>query len=209
VRRIPVQYGKRVRGNRQLQMGRGQHIPLRVKPVGMIPLIFAQSIITFPAVLVGLFQPAPGTFLWSVQNTFGNHQGGVYWLTFFLMTVGFTFFYADVMVGNYRLAETLQRNGGFIPGIRPGKRTEDYVIKTTRRITVVGALFLGIIAIVPGIVDFINSILFPLEATVSQANNPAYVLAGSGLIIIVGVVIDTMRQLESQLVMRNYEGFMN
>jgi preprotein translocase subunit SecY len=208
-RRIPVQYGRRVRGNKQMQMGRGQHIPLKVNPVGMIPLIFAQSIITFPAIIVGLFQPEPGTFLWSIQNTFGNSHGAVYWLTFFLMTVGFTFFYADVMVGNYRLAETLQRNGGFIPGIRPGQKTEEYIVRVTRRITLVGALFLGIIAITPGLVDLINSIIFPLEATGSTATNPALVLSGSGLIIVVGVVIDTLRQLEAQLVMRNYEGFMS
>ena len=207
VRRIPVQYGKRVRGNKQFQMGRGQFIPMRVNPVGMIPLIFAQSIITFPAIIVSLFSPQPGTFLFDIQNAFGNQQGLVYWGTFFLMTVGFTFFYADVMVGNYRLAETLQRQGGFIPGIRPGKRTEDYILRTTRRITFVGALFLGLIAIVPGIVDFINRILFPLEVT-STAGNAATVLSGAGLIIVVGVVIDTMRQLEAQLVMRNYEGFM-
>lgn len=207
VRRIPVQYGKRVRGNKQMQMGRGQFIPMRVNPVGMIPLIFAQSIITFPAVIVSLFNPQPGTFLFDIQNAFGNQQGLVYWLTFFLMTVGFTFFYADVMVGNYKLAETLQRQGGYIPGYRPGKQTEDFIVRTTRRITVVGALFLGTIAIVPGIMDFINRLLFPLEVT-STAGNAALVLSGSGIIIVVGVVIDTMRQLEAQLVMRNYEGFM-
>lgn len=207
VRRIPVQYGKRVRGNKQYQMGRGQFIPLRVNPVGMIPLIFSQAIIVFPAVIVSLFSPQPGTFLFDIQNAFGNQQGLVYWGTFFLMTVGFTFFYADVMVGNYNLAETLQRQGGFIPGIRPGKRTEDFIMKTTRRITFVGALFLGLIAIVPGIVDFINRLLFPLEVT-STTGNAATVLTGAGLIIVVGVVIDTMRQLEAQLVMRNYEGFM-
>ncbi len=208
VRRVPVQYGKRVRGNRQVQ-ARGQHIPLRVNPVGMIPLIFAQSIITFPAIIVSLFSPEPGTFLWSIQQNFGNQQGFVYWFTFFIMTVGFTFFYADVMVGNYRLAETLQRQGGFIPGIRPGKRTEDYIVHVTRRITFVGAVFLGIIAIIPGIVDFVNSLIFPLETTgAGQLIGPAYVLTGAGLIIVVGVVIDFMRQLEAQLVMRNYEGFM-
>ncbi len=207
VRRIPVQYGKRVRGNRQVQ-GRGQHIPLRVNPVGMIPLIFAQAIITFPAVLIGLFQPQAGTFLYDLQIQFGSQQGFFYWFTFFLMTVGFTFFYADVMVGNYRLAETLQRQGGFIPGIRPGQRTEEYIVKVTRRITLVGALFLGTIAVVPGIVQFINSIIFQNEVTTNAATNPALVITGSGLIIVVGVVIDTMRQLEAQLVMRNYEGFM-
>lgn len=113
VRRVPVQYGKRVRGNKQVQ-GRGQYVPLRVNPVGMIPLIFAQAIITFPAIIIGIFSPAPDSFFGQIQSSFGNQSGFVYWFTFFLMTVGFTFFYADVMVGNYRLAETLQRQGGFI-----------------------------------------------------------------------------------------------
>lgn len=208
VRRIPVQYGRRVRGNRQVQ-GRNSYVPLRVNPVGMIPLIFASAIIAFPAVIVSLFQPEVGTFLWQIQNAFGNQQGLIYWGTFFLMTVGFTFFYADVMVGNYRLAETLQRQGGFIPGIRPGERTEAYIVKVTRRITLVGALFLGVIAITPGLVDLLNGFLFPLEGTTSSTfSNPANVLSGAGLIIVVGVVIDTLRQLEAQLVMRNYEGFM-
>ena len=206
VRRIPVQYGRRVRGNRQFAQ-QDSFIPLRVNPVGMIPLIFAQSIITFPAILASLF-PA-GVVGTAIQTTFGNQQGLLYWGTFFLMTVGFTFFYAEVMVGNQNLAETLQRNGGFIPGIRPGKRTEDYIKSTTRRITFVGAFFLGVIAIIPGAVDFVNRIIFPLEASTSGAViNAGLVISGSGLIIVVGVVIDTMRQLEAQLVMRNYEGFM-
>jgi preprotein translocase subunit SecY len=207
VRRIPVQYGKRVRGNKQYQMGRGQYIPLRVNPVGMIPLIFAQAIIVFPAVIVSLFQPQPGTFLFEIQTAFGSQRGLIYWGTFFLMTFGFTFFYADVQIGQMRLAETLQRQGGFIPGIRPGKKTEEYITRTTRRITFVGASFLGLIAIIPGVVDFINRLLFPLAVT-GSTGNAAQVLSGAGLIIVVGVVIDTMRQLEAQLVMRNYEGFM-
>ncbi|MEL6407256.1 MAG: preprotein translocase subunit SecY [Chloroflexota bacterium] len=209
VRRIPVQYGKRVRGNKQVQ-GRGNYVPLRVNPVGMIPLIFAQAIITFPAIIIGLFSPDPGSFWGQLQAQFGNQQGFIYWFTFFLMTVGFTFFYADVMVGNYRLAETLQRQGGFIPGIRPGQRTEDYIVTVTRRITLVGAVFLGLIAVVPGLVQALNGVIFPFETTsaYNPANNPAAILTGAGLIIVVGVVIDFLRQLEAQLVMRNYEGFM-
>ena len=206
VRRIPVQYGKRVRG-RKMYGGQSTHIPLRVNPVGMIPLIFAQSIITFPAIIASLFPPGPlGD---SIRITFGQQQGFGYWGTFFLFTVGFTFFYSDVMVGNQNLAENLQRNGGFIPGIRPGKRTEDYIVSVTRRITVVGALFLGIIAVVPGILAWFNGLIFPFESvSVSSASNAAAVITGSGLIIVVGVVVDTMRQLEAQLMMRNYEGFM-
>ncbi|MXV93743.1 MAG: preprotein translocase subunit SecY [Chloroflexi bacterium] len=206
VRRVPVQYGRRVRGNRQFAQ-QDSFIPLRVNPVGMIPLIFAQSIITFPAIIASLFPP--GAVGNTIQTTFGNQQGLLYWGTFFLMTGGFTFFYAEVMVGNQNLAENLQRNGGFIPGIRPGKRTEDFIKSTTRRITFVGAFFLGVIAIIPGVVDLVNRIIFPLEASAGGAvMNAGLVISGSGLIIVVGVVIDTMRQLEAQLVMRNYEGFM-
>ncbi|TVR21155.1 MAG: preprotein translocase subunit SecY [Anaerolineaceae bacterium] len=204
VRRVPVQYGKRVRGRKQYG-GTSTHIPLRVNPVGMIPLIFSQAVVTFPAIFVSFF-PDSG-FRRAVTDSFGNQQGLVYWGTFFTLTVAFTFFYSEVMIGNQNLADSLQRQGGFIPGIRPGKRTEDYIIRVTRRITLVGAVFLGIIAIVPGIVDFVNGIIFPGE-TVGGTLNAATVLTGAGLIIVVGVVIDFMRQLEAQLVMRNYEGFM-
>jgi preprotein translocase subunit SecY len=110
------------------------------------------------------------------------------------------------MVNNQNLSENLQRNGGFIPGIRPGKRTKEYILRVTRRITLIGALFLGMIAVIPGIVEGINRLIFPNEV-VSGSSNPALVLGGSALIIVVGVVIDTMRQLEAQLVMRNYDRF--
>ncbi|MBI5668749.1 MAG: preprotein translocase subunit SecY [Chloroflexi bacterium] len=205
VRRVPVQYGKRVRGRKQYGGGT-THIPPKVNAVGMIPLIFAQSIITFPAIIASLFPPGPVGD--AITQTFGNHQGAAYWITYFALVVGFTFLYTDVMVQQQNLSENLQRNGGFIPGIRPGKRTQEYIMRVTRRITLVGALFLGAVAIVPGIVDLINRLLFPLE-TVGNTMNAAMVLSGSGLIIVVGVVIDTMRQIEAQLVMRNYEGFMS
>lgn len=204
-RRIPVQYGKRVRGRKQYG-GASTHIPLKVNPVGMIPLIFSQAIMTLPAVIVSFFPD--GGVKNAITTTFGSQQGLAYWLLFFLLTFGFTFFYADVMVTNQNLADNLQRQGGFIPGIRPGKRTEEYIVRVTRRITFVGALFLGIIAIVPGFVDLLNGILFQGTFVAGQGGNAALVLTGSGLIIVTGVVIDTLRQLEAQLVMRNYEGFM-
>jgi preprotein translocase subunit SecY len=205
VRRIPVQYGKRVRGRKQYGGGT-THIPLKVNAVGMIPLIFAQSIITFPAIIVNLFPDGP--VRQSITTSFGNQQGLAYWGTFFFLVVGFTFIYTDIMVTQQNLSENLQRQGGFIPGIRPGKRTQEYIQRVTRRITFVGALFLGVIAVVPGLVDALNRVIFPTEATTSGIN-AAQVIAGSGLIIVVGVVIDTMRQIEAQLVMRNYEGFMS
>lgn len=206
IRRVPVQYGKRVRGRKQYG-GASTHVPLRVNPVGMIPLIFAQSIITFPAILVNLFPEGPVGQ--SINQTFGNQQGLWYWGSFFLLTAGFTFFYAETMISNQNLAENLQRQGGYIPGIRPGKRTQEFILRVSRRITLVGALFLGTIAVVPGLVDLLNSLLFPTEFVAGASSlNAASVITGSGLIIVVGVVIDTMRQLEAQLVMRNYEGFM-
>ncbi len=203
VRRIPVQYGKRVRGRKQYG-GASTHIPLKVNPVGMIPLIFAQSIITFPALIVSLFPD--GGFKDTINATFGSQSGLIYWVTLFALVFGFTFIYSDILVSNQNLADNLQRNGGFIPGIRPGKKTQEYILKVTRRITLIGAVFLGMIAVFPGVIEFINRLLFPNEV-ISGSNNPALVLGGSALIIVVGVVIDTMRQLEAQLVMRNYDRF--
>jgi preprotein translocase subunit SecY len=205
VRRIPVQYGKRVRGRKQYG-GASTYIPMKVNPVGMIPLIFAQSIITLPAIFASFSTRQPGR--WATASARLSATGRAGLLGHFLSHgVGFTFFYTEVLVGNPESAENLQRNGGFIPGIRPGKRTQEYIVSVTRRITIVGALFLGTIAVLPGLVDLLNRLIFPLEFTTGPIN-AAGVMSGSGLIIVVGVVVDTMRQLEAQLVMRNYEGFM-
>jgi preprotein translocase subunit SecY len=205
-RRIPVQYGRRVRG-RKVYQGQSTYIPLKVNTAGMIPIIFAQSLLTLPALMAQLFiRPESDSIInqimvW-ISNQFGNAQTFLYWFVYFLLVVGFTFFYTDVMVQQQNLAQTLQRQGGFIPGIRPGKRTEVYIMSVVRRITLVGAVFLGIVAILPGIMQAIGSLL-----NIPGLQQSALVVSGSGLIIIVGVVIDTMRQLESQLLMRNYEGF--
>lgn len=205
-RRIPVQYGKRVRG-RKVYGGGQTFIPLRVNTAGMIPLIFAQSIITFPAVVVNLF-PRSDFSDWVTEN-FGNASGVPYWTMYFLLVVGFTYFYTDVMVQNQNLAESLQKNGGFIPGIRPGRRTQEYINTIVRRITLVGALFLGGVAILPGLIQVLNAIVLDSSALTNVASaNAANVLQPSGLIIVVGVVIDSMRQLEAQLMMRNYDGFL-
>jgi preprotein translocase subunit SecY len=204
-RRIPVQYGKRVRGNKQYGGG-ATHIPLKVNATGMIPLIFAQAIVTFPAIIAGIFFPNTD-FGRTLQTSFGTQSGWAYWAFEFILVVAFTFFYTDVMIQNQNLADNLQKQGGFIPGIRPGKRTQDYIMTVTRRITIVGALFLGIIAILPGLMTIVDT-AFTGRTDVTRLNNPAQVIGGAGLIIVVGVVIDTMRQLEAQLVMRNYEGFM-
>jgi len=195
-RRIPVQYGKRVRGIK-MYAGGSTHIPLKVNTAGMIPLIFAQSILTFPAVIAQFFvnneRIGVANFATSMMNFFSG-QNSWYGVLYFLTVVGFTYFYTDVMVQQQDLPGALQRQGGFIPGIRPGKRTADYINSIYRRITLVGAIFLGLVAVLPYIVDIF------LQTRV-------LLVTASGTLIVVGVVLDTMRQLEAQLLMRHYEGF--
>jgi preprotein translocase subunit SecY len=198
-RRIPVQYGKRVRG-RKIYGGQATHIPLRVNTAGMIPLIFAQSILTFPAIIAQFFAN-PVTQQPNLANHIANLFSGQsvwYWPMYFAMVVGFTYFYTDVMVQQQDLPGSLQRQGGFIPGIRPGKRTADYINGVMRRITLVGALFLGGVAVLPGVIGIIRG---------DAAVNTTMLISAAGLLIVVGVVVDTMRQLEAQLLMRHYEGF--
>jgi preprotein translocase subunit SecY len=205
-RRIPVQYAKRVRGNR-VYGGQSSHIPLKVNMAGMIPLIFAQSIIIFPGTIASYACPEqiapPGSGVFKqiacfTYQTFSPQYGSgtlVYSIALFVLVYFFTYFYTKVIFDQQNIPETLQRNGGFIPGIRPGKRTEEYLDQVVSRITRVGALFLGIVAILPFITQQLTGVPIGLGAT--------------ALLIVVGVAVDTMRQLEAQLVMRNYEGFIN
>jgi len=202
-RRIPVQYGKRVRG-RKVYGGGSTHIPLKVNMAGMIPLIFAQSILTLPAIISQIFagstDPGVANFFTQVVNIFsgGRHSlSFIYWILYFALVVGFTYFYTDVMVQQQNLPDSLQKQGGFIPGIRPGPRTEEYLNGVTRRITLVGALFLGGISIMPYLIS--------ITGLIDNAVN--FSILSTGLLIVVGVVLDTMRQLEAQLTMRHYEGF--
>jgi preprotein translocase subunit SecY len=195
-RRIPVQYGKRVRGIK-MYAGGSSHIPLRVNTAGMIPLIFAQSFLTFPAVIAQFFVGSETQAVANIANgvmNFFSGQNPWYGLVYFFAVVGFTYFYTDVMVQQQDLPGALKRQGGFIPGIRPGKRTADYINSVYRRITLVGAVFLGLVAVLPYIVD----LFLPTQVLL---------ITSSGLLIVVGVVLDTMRQLEAQLLMRHYEGF--
>lgn len=211
-RRIPVKYGKRVRGTK-MYGGGSTYLPLRVNTAGMIPLIFAQSILTFPAILANLFTQSQTAWVaniaQSVSTIFGSQGGAflgpqiIYWVVYFLLVVGFTYFYTDVLIQNQNLPENLQKNGGFIPGIRPGKRTEEFINRVVRRITLVGALFLGGIAVLPGVVG----ILLGLSGASTSVTRNLLLISGGGLIIVVGVVIDTLRQLEAQLVMRHRDAF--
>ncbi len=204
-RRIPVQYGKRVRGNK-VYGGQSSHIPLKVNSAGMIPLIFAQSILIFPSSIGSFFSASSNGAIASaaafVVQWFSPRSGAwPYWITYFIMVVLFTFFYTDVVFKQQNLSDNLQRQGGFVPGLRPGRNTENYLNAVMRRITLVGALFLGAVAILPWIAQIIPG----LSSTGSQTSS--LLITSTGLLIVVGVALDTMKQLEAQLSMRNYEGF--
>jgi preprotein translocase subunit SecY len=201
-RRIPVQYAKSVfRGGRMYRQAGQTHIPLRVNTAGMIPLIFAMSIVLFPGMIASYFAAPTGAepnFANTVQNLFNSTAalpaGLFYWGLFFVLTMAFAFFYTFIIFQQQDLPGVLQRQGGFIPGIRPGKHTNDYLSQVIKRITWAGALFLALVGIVPFIAREVTNI------QVIQ-------LSSMGLIIVVGVVLDTMKQIEAQLVMRRYEGF--
>ncbi|MBN1877326.1 MAG: preprotein translocase subunit SecY [Anaerolineae bacterium] len=197
-RRVKVQYGKRVRGMK-VYGGGSTYIPLKVNTAGMIPLILAQSILAFPAVIAQFFvsnsNPRMRDIASTVMSFFSGGQNPWYAVLFFAAVVGFTYFYTYVQIEQQNLAESLQKQGGFVPGVRPGKRTEEFILGIYRRITLVGALFLGLVAVLPYIVGLFM-------------NTNQMLIQSSGLLIVVGVVVDTMRQLEAQLLMRHYEGFL-
>jgi preprotein translocase subunit SecY len=194
-RRIPVHYGKRVRGTRVFG-GQTTYIPMRINQAGMIPLIFAQSILILPGVLASYFtvsdNDALRAFALTAANVFSTNSG-FYWLMYFLMVIGFTYMYTNITFQQQNLPENLQKQGGFIPGIRPGKRTQEYLNGVLSRITLVGAVFLGLVAMLPVITRDVGDQIMLISST--------------GLLIVVGVVLDTMKQLEAQLLMRQYEGF--
>ena len=195
-RRIPVHHAKRVRSGR-MYGGNTTFIPLKVNSAGMIPLIFAVSILVFPGLIAQFLSTSSNETLrnfaaqlsaWMSPNTLQ------YNVIYFLLVVAFTYFYTMVIFQQQKIAENLQRQGAFIPGVRPGRNTQLYLMRTLNRITLIGALFLGTVAILP----FIASRLTGVNSLL---------LGATSLLIVVGVAIDTMRQLEAQLVMRNYEGF--
>jgi len=200
-RRIPVQYAKSVyRGGRMYRQSGSSYIPMRVNTAGMIPLIFAMAVITFPGIVATwLGGTAEGTNFASaivrLINANAPLPGGlIYWGLYFLLVVGFAFFYTTVMFQQQDLPGVLQRQGGFVPGIRPGKQTAAYLNSVIMHITWAGALFLALVAIIPFVARTVTNV------TILQVSS-------SGMLIVVGVVLDTMKQMEAQLAMRRYEGF--
>ncbi len=197
-RRIPVHHAKRVRSGRQYG-GSTTNIPLKVNSAGMIPLIFAVSIMVFPGMVASFLEASNTEWVQNVAQRIRlwlSPDTVPYNIVYFFMVIGFTFFYTMVVFQQQRIPESLQRQGAFVPGIRPGRNTAGYLQKVLSRITIVGALFLGIVAILPFIATRITGV-------------QALQLSATSMLIVVGVAIDTMRQLEAQLMMRNYEGFIN
>ncbi|MBN2462782.1 MAG: preprotein translocase subunit SecY [Dehalococcoidia bacterium] len=202
-RRIPVQYARTAfRGARMYRQTGSTHIPLRVNTAGMIPLIFAMSLMIFPATIASYFVSPQGmdpNFADTIVRWFSPDTplpaGLFYWVLYFVMVVAFAFFYTMVIFEQMDLGRTLQRQGGFIPGVRPGKPTIDYLNKVINRITWGGALFLAFVAVLPFLVREVTDV-------------GVLTLSSTGILIVVGVALDTMKQIEAQLTMRRYEGFL-
>lgn len=195
-RRIPIQYAKRVVGNKQYG-GQNTHIPIKVNMSGVLPVIFASSILMVPTILLSFeFLVKPGTSVYKFLSLF-SVQGTFYMVLYFILIIAFAYFYTTIQYNPVEMANNLRKNGGAIPGIRPGKATSDFISKILSRITLMGALFLSVIAILP----ILASNLSDAFASVS--------IAGTSVLIMVGVALDTVRNLESQMMMRHYKGFLD
>jgi preprotein translocase subunit SecY len=188
-RRVPVQYAKRIVGNKQYG-GVRQYIPLKVNAAGVMPIIFAQAIMFIPITLMG-FSSEPSGF-WAA---FADYNGFWYNLVFGLMIIAFTYFYTAISINPNQMAEDMKKNGGFIPGVKPGKKTAEYLETILSKITLPGSIFLAIVAVLPALVS--------LMGVNSQF---AQFYGGTSLLIMVGVILDTLQQIESHLLMRHYDG---
>ncbi|WP_106767150.1 preprotein translocase subunit SecY [Paenibacillus faecalis] len=193
IRKIPVQYAKRVVGNK-MYGGQNTHIPLKINAAGVIPVIFAMSLLQFPVILASFWSTLPWAKWVTTYLAYDQPLGMV---LFVIMVIGFTFFYTFVQMNPNQMADNMKKNGGYIPGIRPGKATEKYLTRVMTRLTMTGSIFLAFISVLP---VFLGAL----------ANLPRTVqIGGTSLLIVVGVALDTMKQIESQLIKRHYKGFIN
>lgn len=196
-RQISVAYAKRIRGGK-MYGGGSTHLPLRVNQAGVIPIIFAISLILLPSMFASFLEQAPNQTVSTIARTVANlfdPSGLVYNLTYFILVIGFTYFYTAVTFNPQKIASEIQKYGGFIPGIRPGTPTANYLNYILTRITLAGAIFLGLIAVLPSLARGTTGIT-------------TLMLGGTGILIVVSVILETTKQLESMLVMRSYDGFL-
>ncbi|RZL10971.1 MAG: preprotein translocase subunit SecY [Pedobacter sp.] len=192
VRKIPVQYAKKIVGNKQYG-GVRQYIPLKVNAAGVMPIIFAQAIMFIPATIGQFFPAVQGSFLTSLSN----YTSFAYNITFAILIIAFTFFYTAITVNPVQMSDDMKKNGGFIPGVKPGATTGEYIDEVISKITLPGAVFLAIIAIMPSLANMVGI-----------NSQFAHFYGGTSLLILVGVVLDTLQQIESHLLMRHYDGLM-
>ena len=193
-RRIPVQYAKRQVG-RKMYGGQASTLPMKVNMSGVLPIIFAQSIAMIPSTIAAFCkQPEKGTFWYSFLNAIDT-KSVLYMIFYFLMIIGFSYFYSTIQFNPIEISNNLKKNGGFIPGFRPGKPTADFIKKVLNKVTLFGAIYLGIVAILPLIIG-------------KAVNNAALSIGGTSVIIVVGVALETVQALESQMLMRQYKGFL-
>lgn len=191
-RRLPVQYAKRVVG-RKMYGGQSTHLPIKVSMTGVMPIIFAQSIVYMPTIIAGFIPNQNNWFVKFVKNYLGT-TSAIYIILYFVLIIAFNYFYIYISYNPVEIANNLQKNGGFIPGIRPGEPTTMFIQKVLNRVTLLGALFLAVIAVLP----IILSATFALN----------FALGGTTILIVVGVILETSKQLESQMLMRHYKGFL-
>ena len=193
-RRIPVQYAKRQVG-RKMYGGQASTLPMKVNMSGVLPIIFAQSIAMIPSTIAAFCkQPEKGTFWYGFLNAIDT-KSVLYMIFYFLMIIGFSYFYSTIQFNPIEISNNLKKNGGFIPGFRPGKPTADFIKKVLNKVTLFGAIYLGIVAILPLIIG-------------KAVNNAALSIGGTSVIIVVGVALETVQALESQMLMRQYKGFL-
>ncbi|MDQ8737805.1 preprotein translocase subunit SecY [Paenibacillus sp. LHD-38] len=193
IRKIPVQYAKRVVG-RKMYGGQSTHIPMKVNGAGVIPVIFAVSLVMFP-ITIAQFWSTQAWATWIIDNM--NYDRPLGMVLYVLLIIGFTFFYTFVQINPVQMADQMKKNGGYIPGIRPGKPTSSYLTRVMSRITLTGAIFLAVISVLP--------VFFGTLAGLPRSVQ----LGGTSLLIVIGVALDTMKQIESQLIKRHYKGFIN
>ncbi|MBQ2677046.1 MAG: preprotein translocase subunit SecY [Clostridia bacterium] len=193
-RRIPIQYAKRVVGRKQYG-GQNTHMPIKVNMSGVMPIIFASSILSIPTTILAFMGTDQAGSRWYQILSFFGYNSWAYAIIYFVLIIGFAFFYTTIQYNPVEMANNLRKNNGAIPGIRPGKPTQDFIQKILTRVTLLGAIFLGIIAVLPIVVGQFSGI------------NTS--LGGTSLLIVVGVAIDTVQQLESQMMMRHYKGFLD
>ena len=212
-RRIPVQYAKRVVG-RKMYGGQNSNIPLKVNMAGVMPIIFANAILTLPSTIAMIFTPEAGSFWEGVVNFFSN-TSPVYAILQFVLILAFAYFYVAISFNPTEVSGNIQKNGGAVPGIRPGKATADFIKKVLSKVTFIGAISLSIIAVLPLVAYLILNAMTGIDAAGAEATFTAITsyaselaFSGTSVVIVVGVIIETVKEIEAQMTMRNYKGFL-